>query len=368
MHKAFLIFFLTLAVQLLNMSFSNAQNNTEKPLRVGVVGLVHSHVHWILGREDRGDIEIVGIVEPNRSLAERYANRHGYSMELVFNTIEEMIEEAQPEAVTAFNTIYDHLKVVQVCAPKGIHVMVEKPLAVNLEHAVLMEKLANQHNIHLLTNYETTWYGSNHRAYQMVHEEMAIGSLRKIVVNDGHPGPKEIGVNQEFLEWLTDPVQNGGGALTDFGCYGANLITWLMKGLKPISVTAVVQQFKPEIYPKVEDEATIILTYPKTQGIIQASWNWPVHRKDIEIYGTTGYIINADRENMRIRLGLEQKEELLSAEPLSSPVDDPFSYLAAVVRGVPEYDLSSLENNMLVMEILEAAKLSSRTGKTIFLE
>ena len=370
MSKSFLIFFTLLAAQVLNPFFADAQNDIKKPLRVAVIGLVHTHVHWILGREDRGDIEIVGIVEPNRSLAERYAKQHGYSMDLVFDTIEEMIEKTNPEAVTAFNTIYDHLKVVQVCAPKGIHVMVEKPLAVSLEHAVIMERLAKEHNIHLLTNYETTWYGSNHRAYQMVHEERAIGSLRKIVVNDGHPGPKEIGVNQEFLEWLTDPVQNGGGALTDFGCYGANLITWLMKGLKPISVTAVIQQFKPEIYPKVEDEATIIVTYPKTQGIIQASWNWPVHRKDIEIYGTTGYITNLNGENMRVRLGIEEKEQLLKAEPLPRPIDDPFSYLEAVVRGAPvtEYGLSSLENNMMVMEILEAAKLSARTGKTIFLE
>ena len=179
MSKFLLCFFSALVVQLLCITTVNAQgDNAEKPLRIGVIGLVHSHVHWILGREDRGDIEIVGIVEPNRSLAERFAKRHGYSMDLVFATMEEMIDKTQPEAVTAFNTIYDHLKVVQVCAPRGIHVMVEKPLAVNLEHAVAMEKLARQHNIHLLTNYETTWYGSNHKAYYMVHEERAIGNLR----------------------------------------------------------------------------------------------------------------------------------------------------------------------------------------------
>ncbi len=357
-------------MQSLTIEYSHARNQQEKPLRVGVIGLVHGHVGWILGREDRGDIEIVGIVEPNRSLAQRYAKSFGYSMDLVFNTMEEMIEKKKPEAVTAFNSIYGHLKVVQVCAPKGIHVMVEKPLAVSLEHAVEMEKLAKQHNIHLLTNYETTWYGSNHYAYQMVHQEKAIGNLRKIVVHDGHPGPKEIGVGQEFLEWLVDPVQNGGGALTDFGCYGANLVTWLMEGQKPISVTAITQQFKPEIYPRVDDEATIILTYPKTQAIIQASWNWPVSRKDIEIYGTKGYIQNRDNKDMRIRLTGQDKEQHREAQPLSKPVDDPFAYLVSVVRGaaIPNYDLSSLENNMLVMEILEAAKLSARTGKTILLE
>jgi len=144
-----------------------------------------------------------------------------------------------------------------------------------------MELLARKYNIQLLTNYETTWYATNHRTYQMVHGDQAIGEIRKIVVHDGHEGPKKIGVNDEFLEWLTDPVQNGGGAIIDFGCYGANLITWLKRGEKPESVTAITQQFQPKDYPKVDDEATILLTYPGTQGVIQASWNWPVARKDM---------------------------------------------------------------------------------------
>jgi predicted dehydrogenase len=154
--------------------------------------------------------------------------------------------------------------------------MVEKPLSVNLDEARQMETLANKYGIHLLTNYETTWYGSNQKAFNQLD---ALGDIRKIVVHDGHQGPKEIGVNKEFLDWLTDPVKNGGGALMDFGCYGANLITWLMKGERPQAVVAITQQIKPEVYPKVEDEATIIVTYPKAQGIIQASWNWPYNRK-----------------------------------------------------------------------------------------
>ena len=70
----------------------------------------------------------------------------------------------------------------------------------------------------------------------------------------------------EFLAWLNDPKLNGGGALYDFGCYGADLMTWLMDGQRPISVTATTQQIKPDIYPRVDDEATIILTYPKGAG------------------------------------------------------------------------------------------------------
>lgn len=339
-----------------------------EPLKVGVIGLVHTHVHWVLGREDHQDIEIVGIVEPNRDLANRYSVQHDYSMNLVYNTIEEMVEATKPEAVLAFNTIYDHLEVVEYCAPRGIHVMVEKPLAVNNEHAQKMIALAKQHNIHLLTNYETSWYGSTQAAFDMVHQEGKIGELRKIVFHTGHQGPIEIGCNAEFLAWLTDPVQNGGGVLTDFGCYGANIATWLMKGINPVSVYCQTQQIKPDLYPKVEDEATIVITYPKTQVIIQASWNWPYSRKDMEVYGTTGYIFCENGEDMVVMEDEKEGPKEIKANPLPNGVHDPFAYFTMVVKEdypVNTFGVSSMENNELVMKILEAASVSADSGRVV---
>jgi predicted dehydrogenase len=373
--RAFLLFLFSLSYQnQLSATHSHTaimhspkQNDTE-PLRVGVVGLVHTHVHWILGRGKADDIEIVGIVEPNKDLAEQYSELHGYPMSIVFNTIEEMVSATKPEAVTAFNTIYDHFSVVEYCAPRGIHVMVEKPLAVSYAHAKKMVDLSIKYNIQLLTNYETSWYGSNTEAYRLVHEENTIGDLRRIIFYTGHPGPIEIGCNIEFLEWLTDPVLNGGGALTDFGCYGANLATWLMKGETPQTVSCVTQQIKPDLYPKVEDEATIILTYPKTQVIIQASWNWSHNRKEMEIYGKTGYVFCKNGTDILIQEDEKDGPKNLSAEPLPDGIHDPFAYLNQVVkkglRGEP-FGVSSLENNLIVMQILEAAKEAARSGKTI---
>ncbi|MEO1652111.1 MAG: Gfo/Idh/MocA family oxidoreductase [Bacteroidota bacterium] len=337
-------------------------------LRVGVIGLVHTHVHWILGREEVGDIEIVGIVEPNRELAERYSKQHGYSMDIVYNTMEEMVAATKPEAVTAFNTIEGHLKVVEFCAPKGIHVMVEKPLAVNWAQAQKMIALAQEHQIQLLTNYETSWYPGHYQAYEMIHREKKIGDIRKMIFYTGHQGPKEIGVNEEFLEWLTDPVQNGGGALTDFGCYGANLATWLLKGATPISVSCLTQQIKPDIYPKVEDEATILLTYPKTQVIIQASWNWSHGRKDTEIYGVSGYVFCNREPEMEVLLDEETGAFKTPTTPLEKGLHDPFALLTKVIKeGHPlePFNVSGLDNNRIVMQILEAAKASAKTGKVI---
>ncbi len=344
--------------------------NQKVPLRIGVVGLTHTHVHGILGRPKDDKITIVGIVETDKDLAFRYTQQYGYSMDLVFSTLEEMIAKTKPAAVAAFGTIYEHLAIVEKCAPLGIHVMVEKPLAVSIQHANKMEALAKKYNIQLLTNYETTWYPTVHAAYELLKND-SIGQLSQLIIRDGHRGPKKIGVNKEFLEWLTDPIKNGGGAITDFGCYGANISTWMMNGKRPVSVTAVTQQLQKENNPNVDDESTIILTYDNAKATIQASWNWPIGRKDMEVYGTTGAIYADNRNILRMRMaeGYDgYKETTIKTKEQPSPYNDPFSFFAAVIRKeitLAPYDLSSLENNMIVMEILEAAKISAKKGKAI---
>ena len=350
---------------------SAAQAGTDAPLRIAVARLTHTHVHMLLGRPDRGDVRIVGIFEPDTAVAARYAAQYRLDRALFFPSLTAMLDRTRPEAVAAFGSIREHLEVVEAAAPRGVHVMVEKPLAVSLEHARRIVTLAERHRIHVLTNYETTWYPSTHAAYDVVHRDAAIGPLRKIVVHDGHPGPKEIGVPAEFLAWLTDPVENGGGALIDFGCYGANLITWLMRGATPTTVTAVTQQIKPDVYPRVDDEATIVVTYPDAQGIIQASWNWPVSRKDMEVYGRTGYVHTPDGRTMRLRTSGDQPERVVTPPDRPAALAEPFAYFRAVIRGtvrMNDADLSALPNNLTVMRILEAAKESARTGRTVRLE
>lgn len=145
-----------------------------------------------------------------------------------------------------------------------------------------------------------------------------------------------------------------------------------MGGKEPVSVTAVTQQYKPAIYPKVDDEATIIVTYPAAQCIIQASWNWPFGRKDMEVYGETGYAIAVNNTTMRLRNKEAEPERTVQLTAKEMGVyEDPISYFADVVRGkikVPENGLYSLENNVMVCKILEAARESAKTGKTVFLK
>jgi predicted dehydrogenase len=352
--------------------FTSAQNSANQapadrvPLRVGIVGLVHGHVHGFLEQSRHSpEIEIVGIAEPDAKLLAQAGERYGFDRSILFSDLEQMISKAHPQAVLVYTNTFDHRHVVEICAKRGVHVVMEKPLAVSFDDALAIEKAAHAGKIQVLVNYETSWYRSNHAAYDMAHNG-SIGDIRKVVVHDGHSGPKEIGVEPEFLAWLTDPKLNGAGALFDFGCYGADLMTWLMDGTRPLTVTAVTQQVKPQIYSRVDDEATIILTYPRAQAIVQASWNWPFDRKDMEVYGQTGYVITLKRDNLSVRTAGETAAQEVVAKPIAAPYDNELSYVRAVILdGVKPDSLSSLETNVTVTEILDAARRSAQSGKTI---
>jgi predicted dehydrogenase len=339
----------------------------QPPLRVAIVGLVHGHVEGFLrALPQHRDVELVGIADSDPALFAKYQKKYALPETLFFKSEANMIERTHPQAVLVYTSIAEHRHAIEIAAQYGVSVMVEKPLTISLADALAIRSTAHHYKIHVLVNYETTWYASNKAAFDEV-ESGRLGPIRRVVIHDGHQGPAEIGVPPEFLSWLTDPAQNGAGALYDFGCYGVDLMTWLMHGEAPLTVTAVLNQDKPQLYPRVDDDATIVLAYPHAQAVIQASWNWPFGRKDMEIYGATGTAVTVGSDQLRMRHEHDSAEQLTTAAPLSPPRSNSLSYLAAVLRGeiVPKGDLSALDTNVVVTQILDAARESARTGKTI---
>jgi predicted dehydrogenase len=342
--------------------FASAQK-----LKVCVAGLNHDHIWNIMNAYKNGQVDIIGIAEPNHELWAKYGKQFHLPNDIFYDDLKTMLKSKKPDAVLGYNAVGNHVEIVEVCAPLHIPVMVEKPLAATLAQAKRIEQLADQYHIKVLTNYETTWYPSGKWIYDEIAAD-SIGPINKMVVHDGHQGPKEINCSKEFLTWLTDPVLNGAGALNDFGCYGADLMTWLMHGEKPIAVTAITHQYKPQEYPKVDDDATILVEYPKASGQINGSWNWPFSIKDLEVFGEHGYLhaLNGTDINIRMR---ENRKSNVKAEALPAPINDPLVYLAAVLQGKISGtdDQASLKYNMIVMQILDAAKRSAKEGKRIML-
>src|SRR5437762_8259747 len=269
-----------------------APSAPERKTRIAIVGLDHDHVWGLLKYlEAEPDAELVAIAELQPALVKEAKSRVQTGVKFYSGYVP-MLDEVKPDAVIVTTSNDRDLEILRECAKRHIHYSVEKPMATNAADAREMEKLAKQAGIKLMVNYWNAWVPPSHELFHRVKDGQ-VGAVQKIIVQYGHRGPKEIGVSQYFADWLYDPVKNGGGAIMDFGCYGAEWALWL-KG-RPTRVYATAAKLKVEQHNKVDDDATIVLEYPDATAIIQASWNWPYGKGQVEVFGPKGSLI-ADRD------------------------------------------------------------------------
>jgi scyllo-inositol 2-dehydrogenase (NADP+) len=350
-----------------------------EPYKIAVVSMLHAHVWLHLGTMMASDqVKLVGVSETLPDLIARATRedvipqtqgvkRPGVPQSLIFSDWKKMIDETKPDIVWAFTPTNGHVEVVRYCAPKGIHVIVEKPLAATYKEALEIQSLANKYHTLVMTNYGSTWQASQYAARAAI-DAGTIGPVWRLHGVQGHNGPGDPKTSS-FAAWLADPVQNGGGVLMDFGCY---LVLWSLgiKGM-PVSVYATAQHLKPEMFPKVEDNAAIILNYKDGLALLEASWDLPpAQRIGNEIYGMKGSIVgNTVRKAGAPGAGRgrgAQGGEPLQVTPLPAERAEPIAYMVDRIRNKqPLEGPSALDLNVNVQQVLEAAKRSVQTGKVV---
>ncbi len=254
--------------------------------KIAVIGMVHGHVWGHLGKMIKGEpAKLVGIAEREPELVAE-ARKRGAADVRFFDDYRKMLDETKPDMVWAFVENNRHREIAEACAPRKIHLIFEKPLAATYEDALAIRLLARKHGIQVMTNYQMAWWPANYAAKAQA-DAGAIGRVWRLRGVVGHGGPGgPTGLNRFFFNWLTDPVKNGAGALMDFGCYNALWSLWYLG--RPESVYASVNQLRPETFPKVEDNSTMILRYRNGVGIFEGSWDLPRSFQDLAIFGIGG--------------------------------------------------------------------------------
>jgi len=342
------------------LMFCAALTAAAQSYKIAVVGLVHSHVWGHLGRMATNQpAQLVGIAEANPELVAEAKKLAPQAP--IFADYRQMLEQAKPDIVWAFVENNRHLEIVQACAPRKIHVMFEKPLASSYKDALAIERLARQHGVQVMTNYQMAWWPSQYVARELAGSG-ALGKIWRLHGIVGHGGPGSSGARSKyFFEWLTDPVKNGAGALVDFGCYNALWALWYLG--RPASVFAQVNRLQPERFPKVEDNSTLLLSYPEGVALLEGSWDLPRSFQDLEVFGRQGSL-NVTRERVELRKGRETQEAPL--KPLPPERAEPIAYMVNCLRNnQPVEGLVGLPINVQVVEILDAAKESIKTGRAV---
>jgi len=348
-----------------NVSEAQSASSAAKT-RLAVVGLDHDHV-WSLLKDIAGEpsAELVAIAESDPALVSKAQKEVPASVKFYTDYVE-MLDQAKPDAVIVATSNDRHLEILRQCAKRRIHYSTEKPMATSAADAREMERLAREANIKLMVNYWNAWVAPSHDLFHRVRAG-EVGPIQKIIVQYGHRGPKEIGISQQFANWLYDPVKNGGGAIMDFGCYGAELSLWL-KG-RPTRVYATTRKMKVEQKNQVDDDATIVLDYPDATAIIEASWDWPYTKEQVEVFGPKGSLL-ARHNTLQHRSAdargpnVAPDGESVTLDALPKETSNPISYFVDCIRNnKPIEDPVSARLNVQVMEILDAARESARTGK-----
>lgn len=345
---------------------SGAPKAAATKARLAVIGLDHDHV-WGLLRELSGEpnAELVAIADDHQPLVDQAKTKVPPTVKFYSDYVK-MLDETKPDGVIVTTENDRHLQILRECAKRHLHYSTEKPMATTAADAREMERLANQAGIKVMVNYWNAWVAPTHELYHRVHDNQ-LGGVQRIIVQYGHQGPKEIGVSKYFADWLYDPVKNGGGAIMDFGCYGAEWAVWL-KG-RPVRVSAVTQKLKVDQHNAVDDDATIVLDYPDGTAIIQASWDWPYNMGQVQVFGSKGSLLATARDlffrspsDSVAKVGLEG--ERVTLDPPLHETSNPISYFVDCIRNnKPIEDPLSMKVNVQVMEILDAARESARTGK-----
>ncbi len=329
---------------------------------IALVGLRHSHTWGHLESLLKSPAaKFVAIAETDPDLVAE-ARRMGATQVAYFTDYKEMLDKVKPTMVWAFLENNRHQEVVEACGPRKIHVIFEKPLAATYKQALAIERLASKYGIQVMTNFGPAW-SPFYYAAKATLDSGVLGAPWRMHVVTGHGGvfPKS-GRSKIFHEWLIDPEKNGAGALMDFGCYNALYALYYLG--RPETVYAYALHLRPDDFPKVEDDATMILTYPKAVAILEQSWDMPPGMGAFDIVSYKGYIRQAGGKP-EMRIG-RQPATPLEMKPLDPQRSGPITYMVDCLRNNrPVEGLVSLKYTVGVNEILDAAVRSIQTGKPV---
>jgi predicted dehydrogenase len=334
-------------------------------IRIGVLGLSHDHV-WGNLRDLAAceDGELVAVAEPHPALREQ---ARSYGLENSYDDYSNMLDGERLDAVYIFGDNLRGAQLAEDAATRGLHVLIEKPMAATYAGAARMRGAARAAGVQLMVNWPIMWWPAVQHAFALI-EQGRIGEVWQVNYRSAHGGPRELGCSTHFAEWLYDPRRNGAGALMDYCCYGAAL-TCALLGL-PSRVTAVSARLAKADLPS-EDNAVLVMQHARALSTSTASWTQQGDMTSYEpmIYGTRGTLYIRDHGQALWYADAEQKNGVQLDVPALPPGARTSAeyFLAHIRSGKPITGLCGADVSLMAQEVLEAGILAAAEGRSVSL-
>ncbi|MFN7471877.1 MAG: Gfo/Idh/MocA family protein [Roseiflexaceae bacterium] len=334
-----------------------------RTIRLAVLGMSHDHVwDFIKHAQTTPGVDIVVAADPD-SILRAKAVAHGIATTSA--DTHAVLTRSDIDAVAIFADNRASVALGIAAAQRGMHVLVEKPIAADYAGAVALTQAAHRAGVSLMVNWPIAWWATVQYAITLI-ERGRIGRLFQVQYRAAHGGPRELGCSPQFVDWLYDPYRNGAGVIMDYCCYGAAL-TCMFLGL-PARVTAVAGRLRKEDLP-AEDNAVLVMQHASAISTATASWTQQGHLTSYEpmFYGDKGTLVV--RGGKLLLSDVEHDEGTVLRVPKIAPgYTHAVEHFAAVIRGdVALMALCSPQVALMAQHVLEAGVISANTNEAVSL-
>lgn len=350
--------------------------------RVAVIGFSHMHagdqVQLIL---DHPEAELVGLWDQRRSPVETVVADLGLDERLIFDDLDDALQRGRPDIAVICSTTAEHVDLVRRIAPRGVHIMLEKPFAASLQDSDTMIAAAREGQVALTVNWPLAWFPSHRTAHRLVRAG-AIGPVTEVHYYDGNRGPLNHGHDKKVLAAADDPAAksatwwysraSGGGSLLDYLGYGATLATWFRDGELPRSVYAATH-VPPGL--EVDEQSVVIARYDSGLSVLQTRWGtfsdpWdlqPFPRCGFVIVGRAGTILSEDyAPEVHLQTTAEPKSTAVPIDDLPAAERSGLAFLIdRLETGAPIDGPSGWQLSRNGQQIVDAAVISAASGESV---
>jgi len=357
--------------------------------KAAIIGFAHMHINNVaslFGKHPR--IKWVGCADTPSLIPElseaRYTrawNKNNALAELgvprEYEYACELLEKEQPDIVVICSENVYHPDIVEACAAGGVHVCVEKPMAMSLEDGLRMVRDCETAGTSMLINWPIAWSPAAREMKRLI-DAGTIGRVLQVKYRAGHTGPLGPGAAHagaaKSSDALSGPerasswwhqVETGGGALIDFCCYGAMLSCWFI-GEQAQAATAIRGNLNSS-WGESDDNGFMLVRFPGAVGLFEGSWTTLDHGVPTGpiVFGTTGTLVMetaGGKHTIRLERGGGQTE-IFEPEALPEGHGDVASeFVHHLDTGEPLAELLAPALNIEALAILDAGVRSADSG------
>lgn len=359
--------------------------------RVGVIGFAHMHINHVLqifGRHPQVQLVAGADTRPARAELRSGPYTRQWNLEHAlkdlglprkYDCYEEMLQKERLDIVIVCSENAQHPKVVAACAQRGVHVCVEKPMAMSLSDAASMVRSVRAAGTTMLVNWPMVWEPAARKCKELI-DAGAIGRIIQVKTRLGHTGPLGSGAKHAGVVDTAAPLSArelgavwwhslsaGGGAMLDFCCYGAMLSRWFI-GQAGLAATGMRGNFNSP-FGDADDNGAMIVRFPQAMAVLEGTWTTFDHGVPAgpAVYGTEGTLVMdcQDEKPVVREFHGEGRSTVHAAAPLPagrSTIAEEFVHHLETQEAV--HPCLEMMFNLEAMAILDAGLRSAESGKT----